>query len=156
MRRLVFVFAVISLMAASNAGYKNSIKDLAWMTGSWSGKQADGMVIEENYSSPDGGVIMGTSRMVVDGKAVHKEFISLEETEDGGLVMNLILPNRKASFKLTEVKGERSVWEDPANAFPSKIIYSKKDKDTLVARLEGKPNGKDQSMEFVMKRVKHD
>lgn len=56
------------------------IECLAWLEGTWTGS-AFGGTIDEVFGSPAGGSILGTSRVVADGKLNHREFIlMLSET----------------------------------------------------------------------------
>ena len=60
---------------------KASLTDMAWLAGSWSGTGFGG-VNEEMWSKPNGGSMVGTYRLIKDGKAVFYEMMMLVERED--------------------------------------------------------------------------
>lgn len=123
--------AMLVSMAVASA----KIDQFAWMSGTWTG-MAFGGAIEEAYGSASGGCILGTSRVVVEGKSVHKEFIALEE-RDGSVVYEVVLPNKTHAFKLREVGQSHAVWEDLTNAWPSTITY-RRTGSTMHVELDGK------------------
>ena len=59
-----------------------------------------------------------------------------------------------AAFKLTKCSDKEAVFEDPANVFPSRLIYRASTPDRLLIRLEGSRNGKPQSKDFPMDRLR--
>ena len=49
---------------------------------------------------------------------------------------------------------QEAVFENPEHDFPQRIICRLGDDGSLNARIEGKRNGKEKEMDFLMKRVK--
>jgi hypothetical protein len=104
MKRFIFVFIVclvlasvsmsqemwtkntIKLTAGQNGGAA-SIADMAWLAGTWRGAGLGGSN-EEIWSAPQGGVMMGSYRMLKDSKPVFYEFLTLSET-DGRLKLRI-------------------------------------------------------------------
>lgn len=66
---------------------KATIADAAWLTGSWRGPGLGG-ISDETWSRPEGGGIVGTYRLLKDGKPVFYEMMWLLEVE-GTLVLRL-------------------------------------------------------------------
>jgi hypothetical protein len=64
-----------------------TIKDIAWLSGYWSGPGLGG-VSDENWGSPNNGVMVGTYRLVVDNKPVFYEMMWMMEHE-GSLILRL-------------------------------------------------------------------
>lgn len=60
---------------------KASLADMAWLAGSWAGSGFGG-VNEEMWSKPNGGAMLGTYRLIKDGKAVFYEMMMLVEHGD--------------------------------------------------------------------------
>ena len=104
---------------------KASVADLAWLHGEWS-RETDRGSMTESFGSASGGVILGTSRMVQGGKAVHREFMSLSD-KDGGVVYEVSWGDWSHQFALVSVSGTTAIFEDPANDFPSRITYKRTD-----------------------------
>src|SRR5262245_55857167 len=60
--------------------YKATVNDLAWMHGEWIRESSKGNTAE-NFGTASGGTILGTSRIVAQGRTVHQEFMSLTERD---------------------------------------------------------------------------
>ena len=63
------------------------VADLAWLAGTWTGEGLGGR-IEEVWSAPDGGAMVGYFRLVKDDKPVFYEIMTLIEI-DGSVEMRL-------------------------------------------------------------------
>jgi hypothetical protein len=101
MRFLTLVFALIT--TASSAQLPNTahtwkrdesakpvpatIQSMAWLAGAWEGEGLGG-ISEEVWMAPQGGSMLGTYRLVKEGKPVFYEILTIVE-ENGGLVMRL-------------------------------------------------------------------
>ena len=64
-----------------------TIEDFSWLAGRWTGNGLGGQT-EETWSAPLGGVMLGTFRLLRDGKAVFYEFLTLG-VNGNGLSMRL-------------------------------------------------------------------
>lgn len=76
-----------------------TVDDMAWLAGHWCGEGLGGRV-EEMWSAPDAGAMMGMFRLVRDDKPVFYEFLTIRET-DRGLAM-----------QLKHVNPDMSTWEE--------------------------------------------
>jgi hypothetical protein len=123
----------------------------AWMSGSWSGA-IDNVQMEEHWTAPGGGVMLGMHRDV--GKSVEFEFLRIEMQKDGTLVY-LAQPFGKPAtpFPLKSSTDARVVFENAKHDFPQRIIYWRKDAQ-LCARVEGTIGGKQESQEWCWTRMK--
>jgi len=59
-----------------------TVEDLSWLAGRWTGDGLGGST-EEVWSEPMGGVMLGTFRLLRDGKPVFYEFMNLGVTDQG-------------------------------------------------------------------------
>lgn len=124
------------------------IDRLAWLEGAWTGS-AFGGTIEEVFSSASGGVVLGTSRVVSNGKLSHREFINITEL-DGSMIYEVHLPKRDPHvFKLEKIEDKSVVWADPANEWPKRISYTRTG-DTIDVVLEGDTGGR--VVKFTMRK----
>lgn len=123
-----------SLILATMFATPAKITDIYWMSGTWTGTAFGGKILE-SFGTPDGGCILGTSRIVANGKAIHKEFVLLEERE-GSVVYEVKLPSKNHVFKLKELGKSHAVWEDQANDWPTTITY-RREGDTMHVNLDG-------------------
>lgn len=146
MIRIIPVFLLLSA-ALSAQGAKPSIADLSWLAGSWSG-ESGGIRMEEHWSAPAAGSMIGMHRDVGKGRTMLFEFLRIEQK--GDQIVYLSMPNGRSpatAFALKELSGTRVVFENPSHDFPQRIIYWKDGAD-LRARIEGTMNGKAGSEEW--------
>ncbi len=152
---------VVAIAAGAGPGSTDSpsratINDLAFMTGGWR-TEYNGSTLEEHYTAPRNGSLVGLFRWDRDGKLNMTEHIVIEQRPDG---VRLLLRHFNAAlvpweqeadgpttFALDEVRDGRAVFVSD-RAFPKRIIYSRVGPDRLVARLEGERNGEPHEMEF--------
>ena len=104
MKNLLFVlFVMAALVGSSTAQVKNTentlkleegqtgekatIADIEWLAGNWIGTGLGG-VSEENWSKPNGGIMVGTYRLMKDGKPIFYEVCWMIE-QDGTLILRL-------------------------------------------------------------------
>jgi hypothetical protein len=90
--------------AASPAGTtrSTSIQDAAWLTGRWVGTGLGGE-LEEVWSAPAGGQMVGHFRLLREGKPVFYEFMLLD-VADGGIRM-----------RLKHFNPDHTAWEEKDN-----------------------------------------
>jgi hypothetical protein len=130
MKRLLFALALALPLSAAP-----SIHDLRWMSGHWSAT-ISGVEMEELWSEPKGGMLLGMHRDVrANGKASF-EFFRIAETKDG--IVYFAQPGGCAAtpFALVEVSEGRAVFANPQHDFPQRLIYTLRD-GRLCARVEG-------------------
>jgi hypothetical protein len=117
------------------------VDDLSWMSGHWTSTK-DGLVMEEVWTEPRGGVMLGLHR---DAKGAKASFEFLRITETNGAIVYLAQPGGKppTPFTLVELNGKRAVFANPQHDFPKRIIYWLED-GKLCARVEGDGDGAEQ------------
>lgn len=118
------------------------LEHLRFMSGCWEGefrgREGEVGTMEEYYTTPSRNVMLGTTRYLLDGRAVAYEF-SLLSSDSAGIFLRPY-PNGKASeddFRLTELVGERAVFESPEHDYPKRILYWTEQDGTRVARIDG-------------------
>lgn len=98
---------------------------VAFLAGCWrSPDGAPGAVLEERWSPPEAGVMLGTSRFVRDGRTVSFEFGLIQVVS--GEVVYLPHPGGTASehaFRLTRSVPGEVLFEAPEHDFPKRIAY---------------------------------
>ena len=112
------------------------------MAGDWETHEVTPYV-EEHWTGPAGGAMLGTSRAIKDGKMVEFEFLRLEARGDGIFYMPQPSGKPPVDFKFTPTASNEAVFVNPGHADHLKrIIYRKNADGTLAARIEGENNGK--------------
>jgi hypothetical protein len=131
-----------------------SLKDLAFLEGKWITENG-GMTVEEIWSSPAGGMMVGVGKTMRGDKAVFFEFLRIEQ-RPGGEIVYIAAPRGQGTteFKLTGGDGKKFIFENPQHDFPQKITYEKIDADTVRASIAGPRNGKETVESWEYRRAK--
>lgn len=111
-----------------------TLDNLSWMSGHWTSTK-DGLVMEEVWTGPRGGVMLGLHR---DAKGAKASFEFMRIAETNGEIVYLAQPGGKppTPFTLVELDGKRAVFANPQHDFPKRILYWLED-GKLCARVEG-------------------
>jgi hypothetical protein len=86
-------------LAADAPRPKAQIADLAWLAGRWVGEGLGG-TMDEVWSEPSGGAMVGYFRLVRDGKPVFYEIMTLLESENS------------VEMRLKHVNPDMTGWEE--------------------------------------------
>ena len=126
---------------------KAAMADMAWLAGAWVGTKGKSS-IEERWSPPAGGAMLGVSRTVSRDRMSAFEFLRLVE-RDGGLVY-IAQPNggTATEFVLTELGATRAVFENPRHDSPQRIVYELSAEGQLSASIGQTKGGRPQRFEF--------
>ena len=153
-RPVVLLAAVLTLHgpSAGRAQGAPTVGQVGWMAGCW--EQAAGpRLIEEQWTRPRGGLMLGVSRTVVGDSLREYEQVALFQR--GGHLVYAATPARQApaEFTSTAVSDSAVTFENPAHDFPQRVIYRRRGADSLVARIEGMRGGQPAGMDFPFRRV---
>lgn len=153
MRRAAPLTAAAVLVAALSGAQPASLDPVAFLAGTWTGEEG-GVAMEEHWTAPAGGLMLGLHRDVAKGKAAFFEFLRIEATPKG--IVYLASPKGAPAtpFPLVESGGNRAVFENREHDFPTRIIYRLTPDDSLHARIEGTRKGKPAFEEWTWKRAR--
>lgn len=135
-------FAASRPAISKNADDAGSLAPVGWMAGDWETRDATSYV-EEHWTRPAGGAMLGNSRTIKNGKMVEFEFLRIEARVDG--IFYVPQPSGKppVDFKFTPTTSNEAVFVNPGHSdHLKKIIYRKNADGTLTARIEGGNNDK--------------
>lgn len=144
----VVVFLSIT-RSTKSASTITSISELAWISGDWQTAAGGRAQIEEHWTQPAGGSLLGMSRTVAGGKTAEFEFLRIEQREDG--IHYVAQPKGRCpqtDFRLTRGTDQEAVFENPAHDFPKRIIYRKTAEDALTASIDGGEGTKQMTFSF--------
>ena len=144
------------LLMVSGQEKKSGLENAAWIAGCWQqGDGPDSKLYQEQWMKPAAGMMIGMARNIAKGKVREWEFLLIRQDADGN-VYYVAKPSgqAEASFKLTKSTPTESVFENPEHDFPQRIIYRYLGEGSLLARIEGVNQGKENGIDFPMKRVK--
>jgi hypothetical protein len=143
---------LLGLLVAS-AAQAQTVDQVAWLAGCWASERGEAGSGEQ-WMAPAGGTMFGVGRTLRGGRTVEHEFMQIRAGADGKLVF-IALPSgqRETSFALATI-GEREVaFENPQHYFPTRVSYRLQADERLVARIEGRRDGKPQGIDFSFKRI---
>lgn len=129
---------------------KAVIGDLAWLSGAWVGTRGTGGTIsmEERWSPPKGGAMLGISRTVSREKMTAFEYLRIVE-RDGGLVYIAQPGGAPATeFIMSEISSQRAVFENPRHDYPRRIVYELTSEGGLAASIGQLKGGSPRKFEF--------
>ncbi|MBI1789276.1 MAG: hypothetical protein HYR60_17215 [Acidobacteria bacterium] len=129
------------------------LNQLSFMTGCWEGKRG-AVSLEEHWTRPAAGTMLGMSREVKDGRTIFSEFMRIEE-KDGVITYMARIGDAKVSatpFRLIRLSDSEAVFENPAHDFPQRILYRKPPGGGLHARIEGTDKGQPRGVDFPFQR----
>ncbi|MDT9002277.1 DUF6265 family protein [Paucibacter sp. APW11] len=132
------------------------LQRLSWLAGCWAqGAGEPGSV--EHWLPPAGGLMLGLSRIVRQGRTIEYEFLSIHLDAEGRAVYTARPSGQPAaSFTATTLDEGAVSFENPAHDFPQRISYRAEGADALLARIEGRLKGVERQRDFPMRRVSCD
>ena len=153
---VVIAIAISTAMPADDPARtlqpRDSITKLKWLAGCWELK-AGARLVEEQWTSPRGGLMLGSSRSVRNDSLIEFEQVRIEQR--GQALVYVASPSRQATGEFTATSSGDSevVFENPAHDFPKKIFYRRQAGDSLVAGIEGPRAGTTRTIIYPYKRV---
>ncbi|SFF39799.1 hypothetical protein SAMN04488120_103205 [Fontimonas thermophila] len=146
------ITAIAALLASTVVHAEAArVDQFKWLAGCW-GFDTDNGRYEEMWSAPTGNNIVGVSRRIADGFTREFEFMRIVTSGGGFDYIALPQGENEVRFNSIVADGTRAVFENPDNAFPSRISYEFVPPDALNARIEGQSNGQTMRLNFPMKR----
>lgn len=134
---------------------RDAVQKLSWFAGCWQ-RQAPGgtSVVEEQWMAPRAGFALGISRTVRGDTAVT-EFEQLRLFQRAGRAVYHAEPSGQppADFEAQTTSDSLVVFENATHDFPQRIIYRKRGRDSLLARIEGTMRGQARGIDFPYARV---
>lgn len=130
------------------------LASLSFMSGCWTADTRSGRV-EEHWSVPAGGVMLGYSRTLKGDKLAFQEFIRIEQTDAGITYTPRVGSAPKVVvFRLVQLTDSEAVFENLHHDFPQRVVYGRgPDGKTMRARIEGTVQGKLRTASFPYSRV---
>lgn len=150
----IMVWAIAQQAAPPVAAPTHRIEDLAWLSGAW--EMENGKThVEEYWTAPAGGMMIGMGRSIRDEKAVFFEYLRLEERPDAIYYVAQPRGRPPVDFRLDSLEGQVATFVNPGHADHLKrLIYRKNPDGSLSGRVEGVDDGKAFASDFAYRRVK--
>lgn len=133
----------------------DALAQLAWLAGCWGNKVAD-RDYREQWSPPRGGLMLGVSQAVTQGRTLSYEFLRLETRPDGVYYVAAPVGQKEAVFRLQgktmDEADEIFTFNATVAGFPERILYRRGSGGWMFAHVEGKINGEEKRNIFPMRR----
>lgn len=154
MKKVTFLLS-LSILAGCQSG-NDTLIDFQKLEGTWVSTDPTGKFVEQ-WKGINDTLMEGTSYMILKGDTVFSENLKLIlQGESVHYIPTVPGENdgKAVRFTLTTKKLDSWIFENPSHDFPQQIIYNFKEKDSLIATVQGKDNGQFRKLEFRMKRSK--
>jgi len=149
--KFLIPFFLLFVIAPNSSAQDQSVETASWLSGCWvaSGGNA---VVDEVWMEPSGGLMVGMSRSVRDGKASGHEFLLLRVI-DGVLIYSAYPSGQQPTdFHGTRVSNDLLRFINPNHDFPQKIEYWRVSDHEIRAKVFGDVNSTDSSFELEYER----
>lgn len=111
----------------------------------------------EQWQSARGGMMLGSSQMVVGQRTQDYTYMRLETRPDGLYYVAVPSGKKELAFKLTGVEDDKGVkvftFTSSADEFPQRIVYRRNEQGSMFAQVGGKVGGQDKEVTYPMHRV---
>jgi hypothetical protein len=124
----------LAIAAAADTGANTSGQTFDWIVGHWCADRG-GRFIEESWLDMRGGLALGMSRTIKDGRTVSFEFMRIEIGAEASFIAQP-QGSPPAVFKLTGSGAGWARFENPAHDFPNLVEY-RRTADGLRAHISG-------------------
>lgn len=142
--------------ATAPATPPQSFEALAWLRGCWEGKVAR-REFSEQWQSARGGMMIGSSQMVVGRRTQDYTYMRIESRPDGLYYVAVPSGKKELAFKFAGVEDDKGVkvftFSSPQDEFPQRIVYRQNEQGSMFAQVGGKVDGKDKEVSYPMHRV---
>jgi hypothetical protein len=148
------MLGMLALAALPAHADDSALQKLAWLAGCWAAEQ-DEAGNGETWMPPAAGTMLGVARTVRGGRTVAHEFMQIRETAPGQLAF-IALPSgqSEATFPATKLSAGEVLFENPQHDFPQRIRHRLGPDGRLLARIEGRLDGVERAMDFVLRRIR--
>ncbi|MCC6921113.1 MAG: hypothetical protein IT548_18115 [Alphaproteobacteria bacterium] len=140
---LALVGAAVFAGATAQAEHDSPFIQMSFLKGDWV-QVSKGETVEEHWIGPTAGTMAGVTISYTDAKDAlgRIEFMSIEQRNGRITFIARIGDEAPVAFPLKESDNGYAVFENPAHAFPQRVVYAYGGDDTLDARIEGTKDGK--------------
>jgi hypothetical protein len=146
------LLSLIVLFSCTNAKQKE-FEQFSRLEGSWEMKKGT-TEFKESWKRVNDTLFEGTSKMTMDGKTLFSEDLQLVLTNDSIYYIPTVSfeNEQEVRFALKSATKDKWIFANKTHDFPQEIIYVFKDKDSLIATVQGMENGRSQKIDFRLKR----
>ena len=164
MNRLLLLMLAVLLVTvlplyAADPKPPASVADLAWIAGQWQG-QKGGDPLDEHWSAPASGTMMGMFRWIKGGKILVYEFLALEDGPKGPVLLLrhfrpglIALEEKDSPLRCPLAGGGPGEAVFACESEPTRLTFRRAGENGLTVLLEKQKDGQTRTDEFVYSRV---
>ena len=133
---MYLLMSLVALVAANT----RDISSLAWLSGAWSQKGAEGRWAEEYWTPPRGHIMIGAGLSGRTGTTRSFEHMRIVADSEGRIAFYGMPGGAPAvAFPLVKQEAKLVVFENPAHDFPQRISYRLDGKQLVatVSKIDG-------------------
>lgn len=152
-KHVLITFTILTI--ASLFTFMKNDKPYEFILGHWY-LEKNNIRVEE-YWEVKNDVYTGWSKTWKDTSIISSESVAIiEENESVYYVVNVSGHNddKPVRFKLVETGTEKLVFENKEHDFPQRIIYTRINRNEMLAQIEGEKGGKIKTIDFAYTRIK--
>ncbi len=151
MKFLLYLIIFVNISMAQN---KLDMEKLSWLVDKWVSTNGESTSYE-HWTKQDENIFIGGSETIKNGDTVFNEKLRIEKIGDSIFYIADVKHNpAPVYFKMTALKDDEVVFENPEHDFPQKIIY-RQIEGNLHASIEGPgSNGNWKKIDFVMNKMR--
>lgn len=124
------IVTILGMLAGSVA----QAADLSWLEGEWCSEPVNGRQTCELWGPPRGGVMLGTSQTVQQGRTRDFEFMRIESTEGRAVFHGSPRGAPAVPFREDAREAKAISFANPAHDYPQQIRYQR-DGEVLTAEI---------------------
>jgi hypothetical protein len=141
---------VVGGLARAEAEAPSGVNEITWLTGCWESQSGD-RIVEEQWTVPRAGSMLGVGRTVKGNALVEYEFVAIRERDNRLVYIAHPSGQPSAEFTSTSISSDSVVFENPQHDFPQRIGYQRT-RDGLDAWIDGRHDGRTQRVDFHYRR----
>ena len=147
----LYVLGGRSVGAQGTGADRPGIDRLSWLAGCWELRTAT-RTVEEYWTRPRGGTMLGMGRTVVRDSMVEHESTLIRWKGDRLVYEANPSGQAPTTFPAIVATADSVVFEAPEHDFPQRVGYRRNGADSLSAWIEGTSNGKTRRIPFLYAR----
>jgi hypothetical protein len=133
------------------ADKKAHIGQIEWLGTTWAGTDARNATVEERWTTPASGAMLGMGRTLRDGQMRSFEFLCIVERE--GSLAYIAMPNARMPatvFMMTSITADSVTFENPAHDYPRLIRYARLPDGSLQTTISA--GGEERAQSVVLRK----
>lgn len=151
---IIAVAIAFSIISCKKNNPFEKLDKASWLIGTWTSSFTENAYLEIWQKANDS-AYYGHCFKIVNNEIAMEDVMGLKEV-NGKLIYSARVPDQNGGeivkFNLTSQTDNQIVFENPNHDFPTKIVYTKINNDSIVTEISGEIKGEIKKVDFRMKR----